>query len=256
MNLKLLNRAIANAGPMSDIQRRAMWAKRRIPSSSVPPRAQAGDPAARNPVQKPAPGLGKPSVPPYIPPGQPGGRPWGESRPGEMYPAVEGPGNPSWERRHPERAPGGLPADRPRGYTPPIIPTPPAATPGVQYPGGSPRFDERTGTYVPSIPAMRPGAQAPEHVIGWDPRGQPIYDPTIPHIPEDPRFRPIRPGDTPAPPRTPPVAPPPPVKQPPAAVPIQTQADRIAERESRNDPIPRQIRAYLALREKTRRAIR
>jgi hypothetical protein len=28
-------------------------------------------------------------------------RQWGETRPGEMYPQVEGPGNPSWERRNP-----------------------------------------------------------------------------------------------------------------------------------------------------------
>ena len=30
------------------------------------------------------------------------GRPWGVSIPGEYYPAVEGPGNPGWEARHPE----------------------------------------------------------------------------------------------------------------------------------------------------------
>lgn len=28
-------------------------------------------------------------------------RPWGVALPGHMYPAVEGPGNPSWERRNP-----------------------------------------------------------------------------------------------------------------------------------------------------------
>jgi len=28
-------------------------------------------------------------------------RAWGETRPGEMYPQVEGPGNPSWEKRNP-----------------------------------------------------------------------------------------------------------------------------------------------------------
>jgi hypothetical protein len=32
-------------------------------------------------------------------------RGWGETRPGEMYIQVEGPGNPSWERRNPERGP-------------------------------------------------------------------------------------------------------------------------------------------------------
>ena len=137
MNLTLLNRAIANAGPMSDTQRRAMWAKRRTPASSVPPRGQIGDPGARNPVQKPSPDLGKPSVPPYIPPGQPGGRPWGESRPGEMYPAVEGPGNPSWERRHPERNPGagGVPILRRPAPPAPVEPVaPPAPPPPVAVP--------------------------------------------------------------------------------------------------------------------------
>ena len=243
MNPELLNRAIANAGPMSDTQRRAMWAKRRSP-------AAAGGRVLGTVTKRPT-----PSVPAPTPPGAQAPRGWGESRPGEMYPAVEGPGNPSWERRHPERAPGGLPPDRPRGYTPPIIPKPPGGTPGTQYPGGSPRFDERTGTYNPNIPGMRPGAQVPAPIIGWNPRGEPIYDPTIPHIPEDPRFRPIRPGDTPAPPRTPPVAPPPPVKPPPVAVPIQTQAERIALREAGQDGIPPAFREYIALREKTRRAM-
>ena len=34
-----------------------------------------------------------------------GARAWGESRPGEMYAQVEGPGNPSWERRNPDKNP-------------------------------------------------------------------------------------------------------------------------------------------------------
>merc|ERR1711964_813395 len=32
-------------------------------------------------------------------------RQWGESRPGEMYIQVEGPGNPSWEQRNPQANP-------------------------------------------------------------------------------------------------------------------------------------------------------
>jgi len=49
-----------------------------------------------------------------------GPRGWGESRPGEMYPAVEGPGNPSWERRNPRP---GMPIGRPitKPITKPII---------------------------------------------------------------------------------------------------------------------------------------
>ncbi len=35
-------------------------------------------------------------------------RRWGESRPDEMYIQIEGPGNPSWERRNPDRAPRGF----------------------------------------------------------------------------------------------------------------------------------------------------
>ena len=247
MNLILFNRAVANAGPMSDTQRKAMWAKRRSPAARIPPRTQAveipGRGAVRVPISAPASRIRLPGAPsgsgarymdelPGILPGEwrglPGGpsadgkppttkppervvpvkpidqirqppntrptgtRGWGESRPGEMYPQVEGPGNPSWERRHPERAPGGLPADRPRGYTPPSIPQ----QPGVAYPGGSPNFDERTGRYITS-PIQRPGR--PSLVIGYDPNGQPILDPRTPHIPEDPRFRPVGPGDTPIP---------------------------------------------------------
>ena len=232
MNLMLFNRAVANAGPMSDTQRKAMWAKRRSPAAAAGPRVLGIV------TKRQAPSMPAPAAPGAQPP-----RGWGESRPGEMYPAVEGPGNPSWERRHPERAPGGLPADRPRGYTPPIIPQPPAAAPGSPY---------------PNIPVTRPGAQVPEPIIGWDPRGHPIYDPTIPHIPEDPRFRPIRPGDTPvARPAPAPQPPPePPKRTPPVPVPLITLAERIAERESANDPIPRAMREYLALRERTRRAMR
>ena len=37
------------------------------------------------------------------------GREWGESRPGEMYIQVEGPGNPSWERRNPRTEPERFP---------------------------------------------------------------------------------------------------------------------------------------------------
>jgi len=33
-------------------------------------------------------------------------RKWGESQPGGRYPAVEGPGNPSWERRNPGKESG------------------------------------------------------------------------------------------------------------------------------------------------------
>ena len=38
-------------------------------------------------------------------PREPRRREWGESRPDEVYIQVEGPGNPSWESRNPERAP-------------------------------------------------------------------------------------------------------------------------------------------------------
>ena len=57
-----------------------------------------GSPRAQYPAQYPTP----PRNDTF--PGQPsqrGPRQWGESRPGEMYPQVEGPGNPSWERRNP-----------------------------------------------------------------------------------------------------------------------------------------------------------
>ena len=40
-------------------------------------------------------------------------RKWGESRAGEMYPQIEGPGNPSWEARNPDKNPN---------YIPPITP--------------------------------------------------------------------------------------------------------------------------------------
>ena len=100
MNLTLFNRAIANAGPMNEVQRRAMWAKRSSPGTA---RAVA------------APSLT-------------------------------------------------VPASR--------------IAPGAPTAGQSP-------------------------IIGWDPRGNPIYDPRTPHIPEDPRYRPIGPGDTPAQPGLP-----------------------------------------------------
>ena len=32
-------------------------------------------------------------------------RPWGVALPGQRYPQVEGPGNPSWERRNPDANP-------------------------------------------------------------------------------------------------------------------------------------------------------
>jgi len=38
---------------------------------------------------------------------RPAQRKWGESRPGEMYVQWEGPGNPSWEARHPDQRPTG-----------------------------------------------------------------------------------------------------------------------------------------------------
>ena len=204
MNTELLNRAIENAGPMSEAQRRAMWAKRgnpaagaaraapRAPVQSMPvrgrpvgvlpgerngmPRGPAADGAVAMPITKPTPRpiptkpIDQIRQPPANTPPT-GMRGWGEVRPGEMYPQVEGPGNPSWERRHPERAPGGLPAERPRGYTPPIIPQDPRGVPGRQYLGGSANFDERTGRYVtqPSPPASA---------------AQP-FRPALPHTPID-----------------------------------------------------------------------
>lgn len=169
---------IANVGAMTPAQRRAMWAKRSNPAgaprttaphapvTSLPVRGRPVNvgilPGEWDPIGGGPAADGRPAAPVKPVPGWPipikpidqirqpptGVRGWGELRPGEMYPAVEGPGNPSWERRHPERAPGGLPAERPRGYTPPIIPRDPRGQPGVMYPGGTPNFDERTGRYV------------------------------------------------------------------------------------------------------------
>ena len=136
---------IANAGPMNPAQRRAMFAKLRG--------SPAGLPTARNPVQKPSPDLGKPSVPPYIPPGQPGGRPWGESRPGEMYPAVEGPGNPSWERRHPERNPGA-------GLNPGMRPSPPPAPAPVAPPPVAVPITRRAAASIDSLGGGAPFRRA------------------------------------------------------------------------------------------------
>ena len=62
----------------------------------------AADRAPVKPMPVTRPGMNKP-----LPP-----RKWGETRPGEMYPQVEGPGNPSWERRNPQsnsNAPSKLP---------------------------------------------------------------------------------------------------------------------------------------------------
>ena len=196
MNTELLNRAIDNAmrgGPMGDAQRRAMWAKRgnpagtaragapRAPVASMPVRGRpvaAGilpgewegrpGPAAdgRPAPVKPAPGRPIPTKPIdqiRQPPQNPAGRGWGETRPGEMYPQVEGPGNPSWERRHPERAPA----------------IPPASRPGVQYPGGTPNFDERTGRYItPPDPRGAPGIRYSGGSANFDERTGRYITPT------------------------------------------------------------------------------
>lgn len=73
-------------------------------------------------------------------PAQP--RKWGESRPGEMYMQVEGPGNPSWEKRHPELAPASGTAAPPQHH---LLDTPPTKTPRASndIPYGS---DARTVT--------------------------------------------------------------------------------------------------------------
>jgi len=71
-----------------------------------PPIEYPGGPHPRPPYP------GKPKPKPYYP-GMPTlrhrpkkpvlkpSRPWGETQPGHYYPAVEGPGNPSWEKRNP-----------------------------------------------------------------------------------------------------------------------------------------------------------
>ena len=79
-------------------------------------------------------------------------RKWGESRPGEMYFQVEGPGNPSWEKRHPELAPAGGSVAPPQHH---LLETPPTKTPRASsdIPYGS---DART---VPAAPAAPPNSQ-------------------------------------------------------------------------------------------------
>jgi hypothetical protein len=219
MNTELLNRAIENAGPMGDAQRRAMWAKRGSPASA-PRAAGARAPVTPMPVRgrpvaagilpgewegRPGPTAdGRPAAPVKPAPGRPiptkpidqirppvrstGSRQWGESRPGEMYPAVEGPGNPSWERRHPELAQGGQPAVRPRASD-------------ILYPGGTSRFDERTGRYVnPQDPRGQPGMRYPGGSPNFDERtGRYTTPPAVPQ-PGQP-WRPLASPDTPATPR-------------------------------------------------------
>ena len=53
----------------------------------------------------------------------------------------------------------------------------------------------RTGSVSARVLAT---PRADPAIIGTDPQGNPIYDPRAPHFPEDKRFRPIGPGDTPA----------------------------------------------------------
>lgn len=187
MNLILFNRAIANAGPMSDQQRKAMWAKRSSPGTSArrPPMDQGemrtASPAwtwVRPVLPTPPEGIDRRMRLPGVPSGSGaryadevagGSRPttprgWGESRPGEMYVQWEGPGNPSWERRHPHLDPANRPA---RDLMPPIkrpkpvpvkpidrIRSPPADT-GI-YLGGSSDFDERTGRRIRFPPEDNP----------------------------------------------------------------------------------------------------
>jgi len=52
-------------------------------------------------------------------PAETGPRPWGVSRPGEMYPQYEGPGNPGWEQRHPEANPTNGGGQPPLSFNPP-----------------------------------------------------------------------------------------------------------------------------------------
>ena len=168
----ILERPVANAvapGAMGDSQRRAIWAKRNNPSAiGTPPRTMtqttptpfphqlitvAPTPFPGQLASKPAPAsslrilvgadgskqLVQPVTPPAsqppatTPPAQ--ARKWGETRPGEMYAQVEGPGNPSWEKRHPELAPtpGHPNPDNPH-QTPPIIPTKPIGAPSDNKP--------------------------------------------------------------------------------------------------------------------------
>ena len=77
-------------------------------------------------------------------------RKWGERKPWKYYPAIEGPGNPSWEARNPPRW-GDLSKKPGLPEVPPTKPVPP------RWPG--PRIPSRKPVYPgkPGFPPRKPG---------------------------------------------------------------------------------------------------
>ena len=71
------------------------WVEHKEPIITAPPKMYGG-PAPEKKNRIPKPQLKQPGTQE---------RKWGESQPGRMYGQVEAPGNPSYERRHPELNP-------------------------------------------------------------------------------------------------------------------------------------------------------
>ena len=194
-NRHILEHAIANAGPISEQQRRAIWAKRGhaaigaplmggkptppaggpliAPQSGSPgyrpmplgglnaePRIAIGADGARQFVQPMTPPTPQPAAPPQTVPAKTP-RQWGESRPGEMYVQVEGPGNPAWEKRHPELAPSGGTVAPPQHHLLDVPPTKtPRGSPNLPY-GGDARTVPTPGHPDPAHPHQTPPIIAP-----------------------------------------------------------------------------------------------
>lgn len=193
---------LRNRGTLTPAQRAAIFAKR-----------AGGVTAVGNITRRPPPAPAPTDSPRYIPPGQPGGRPWGESNPGEMYPAIEGPGNPAWERRHPERNPiaGNAPGTRP-------APTAPAQKP--QQSNGlnkGQREEARPSQHVAPIPGLTAAEASAVYArraaaaiaAGRGPAPKPALTLPIPTRPTPPTTPPANP------PTIGPAPPPPPWLKPP-----------------------------------------
>lgn len=170
--LRLLDRvhlALANAsGHLTEQQRKAMFAKFGRQGGGAP-RTFPGRPSGSTPLP---PNSQTTPIGEILPnPETPRG--WGESRPGETYVQWEGPGNPSWERRHPELNPESRAAQPPELHNP--TPPPNGATRrwGEERAGeyyltwegpGNPRWEREHPDMAPApntATSLQPGATTP-----------------------------------------------------------------------------------------------
>ncbi len=230
--IHLLERPLANAiapGGIGDAQRRAIWAKRNNPAAGgAQPRSMtqwAPTPFPHQFIQTtPTPFPGQ-LVATATPAPQKTPRPWGETRPGEMYVQVEGPGNPAWEKRHPEAAPAGGTVAPPQHHllVAPVTKTPrassdipygsdariaPAAPAPSAPPNSQPAAPARTLIPVPSVPIPGYPKQQPQNGSAAGRADMPV----TPSAPVDPyqairdkidRIRQGLPADPPPEPRPP-----------------------------------------------------